>query len=41
MDFKVAAWQDSHNGAGGLVNWRFSTDDARIELRKLCPTFDG
>jgi hypothetical protein len=32
----IAAWQNSRTG--GKVNWRFTTADARIKLRKLYPS---
>lgn len=36
---KTAAWQESRNALGASVNWRFTTADARIKLRRLYPTF--
>jgi hypothetical protein len=38
---KVAAWLARRNAAGVKANWRFTTADARIKLRKLYPTIDG
>ena len=35
---EVAAWQDGRNNAGATVDWRFTTDDARIKLKKLYPS---
>ena len=35
---EVAAWQDACNTQGGTVNWRFTTDDARIKLKRLYPS---
>jgi len=35
---EVAAWQAARNGAGRGVNWRFTTEDARIKLKHLYPT---
>ena len=37
---KVTAWEGRRNAAGSTVNWRFSTEDARIKLHKLYPTID-
>ena len=37
---EVAAWETGRNGAKAQVNWRFTTDDARIRLKKLYPSFD-
>ncbi|UOO96893.1 MULTISPECIES: IS630 family transposase [Halococcus] len=34
---EVAAWQDRRNAADGLIDWQFTTDDARIKLRQLYP----
>lgn len=35
---EVAAWQNQRNNAATSVNWRFTTDDARIKLKHLYPT---
>jgi hypothetical protein len=35
---EVAAWQAARNRAGRGVNWRFTTEDARIKLKHLYPT---
>ncbi len=32
----IAAWRSSRSG--GKVTWRFTTADARIKLRRLCPS---
>jgi hypothetical protein len=32
MRREVAAWQTHRNNRGAPVNWRFTTDDARIKL---------
>jgi len=34
---KVSAWQCRRNAACATVNWRFTTSDARIKLKKLYP----
>ena len=36
---EVAAWQARRNAAGTRVDWRFTTDDARIKLKRLYPSF--
>ena len=36
---EVAAWQERRNAAGTRVDWRFTTDDARIKLKRLYPSF--
>lgn len=35
---EVAAWQNQRNFKQAKVDWRFSTDDARIKLKRLYPT---
>jgi hypothetical protein len=37
MEREVAAWVDQRNAAGVTVDWRFTTDDARIKLKRLYP----
>ncbi len=34
---EVAAWEDRRNTKGGTVDWRFTTADARIKLKRLYP----
>jgi transposase len=34
---EVAAWQERRNGAGGRVDWQFTTEDARVKLKRLYP----
>jgi hypothetical protein len=34
---EVAAWQATRNTDGRGVNWRFTTEDARIKLNHLYP----
>ena len=38
---EVAAWETHRNESNATVNWRFTTADARIKLRKLYPSFDA
>jgi len=35
---EVAAWQERRNGATCTVDWRFTTADARIKLKRLYPS---
>jgi len=37
---RVSAWQDQRNQAQTKINWRFTTADARIKLKRLYPSFD-
>ena len=36
---ETAAWEQDRNGKGKTVDWRFTTDAARIKLTKLYPSF--
>ena len=35
---EVAAWQARRNARGSAVDWRFTTGDARIKLKRLYPS---
>lgn len=35
---EVAAWQQRRDGIGARIDWRFTTDDARIKLKRLYPS---
>jgi hypothetical protein len=35
---EVAAWQRQRNEAGARIDWRFTTDQARIKLKRLYPS---
>jgi len=35
---EIKAWQDTRNQEGVCVNWRFTTQDARVKLKSLYPT---
>ncbi len=37
---KMVAWEKMRNLSLATVNWRFTTQDARIKLHKLYPSFD-
>jgi hypothetical protein len=37
---EVDAWQNHRNNRNAIINWQFTTDDARIKLRRLYPTLD-
>ena len=34
---EVGAWETARNEQGATVNWRFSTSDARVKLKRLYP----
>lgn len=38
---EAAAWQQYRNNKNSKVNWRFTTDDARIKLARLYPSIDA
>ena len=38
---EVQAWQNRRNQQRATVHWRFTTDDARIKLKKLYPSTEG
>jgi len=36
---EVSAWQNHRDNLQAKVNWQFTTEDARVKLRRLYPTF--
>jgi len=36
---QVGAWEKERNNKETVINWRFTTDDARIKLKRLYPSF--
>jgi len=39
-ELQVEAWQEERNQLSASVDWRFTTEDARIKLRKLYPSIE-
>jgi transposase len=37
---EVEAWQNHRNNKTAKINWRFTTKDSRIKLKRLYPTLD-
>jgi len=37
---QVTAWQQQRNDAQATVHWQFTTEDARIKLKRLYPIID-
>jgi hypothetical protein len=37
---EVAAWQDNRNKRHVKADWQFTTDDARVKLKRLYPQFE-
>lgn len=40
LEHNVAAWVHERNATGAPIDWRFTTADARIKLRRLYPSFE-
>ncbi len=40
LEQEVHAWQDRRNEEATTVNWRFTTADARIKLKRLYPSLE-
>src|SRR5919106_7073364 len=40
LEREAGAWCEERNRLGTSVDWRFTTEDARIKLRKLYPSID-
>jgi hypothetical protein len=38
LEQEVAAWEQTRNTSGATVDWRFTTSDARIRLKRLYPS---
>lgn len=41
VQLEVAAWQRNRNSKNRKINWRFTSKDARIKLRRLYPSVDA
>ena len=37
---EVEAWEKARNGFTKKINWQFTTEKARIKLRRLYPSYD-
>jgi DDE superfamily endonuclease len=40
LEGEVAAWEEHRNHASSRIDWRFTTADARIKLKRLYPSFE-
>lgn len=40
LEHQVAAWEDPRNRCQATVNWRFTSADARIKLKRLYPSIE-
>ena len=36
---EIASWESDRNNIATKVNWQFTTEDARVKLKRLYPTF--
>mgnify|MGYP001792529919 CR=1 FL=1 len=36
---EVKAWEQARNGFDKKINWQFTTDKARIKLKRLYPSY--
>ena len=36
---EVSAWENERNQSGVTVDWQFTTEDARIKLKRLYPSY--
>jgi transposase len=40
VKIETAAWEHERNNKNAKINWQFNSDNARIKLKRLYPTFD-
>lgn len=40
MRGEVSAWEESRNNKLAVIDWQFSTADARVKLKKLYSTYE-
>ena len=38
---EIQAWQNRRNNQRATVKWQFTTEDARIKLKRLYPSTEG
>jgi len=41
LQAQVESWQRERNQAHVTINWRFTTQDARVKLKRLYPSIKG
>jgi len=41
LEAEVAAWMAARNQEQSWIDWRFTTEDARVKLKRLYPSTDG
>ena len=40
VKIQVQAWESERNNKNAKINWQFTTEDARIKLKRLYPSFE-
>jgi hypothetical protein len=40
LEQQIHAWQEQRNAAATTINWRFTTANARIKLKRLYPSLE-
>ncbi len=38
LEAEAVAWQERRDAIGGKIDWRFTTEDARVKLKRLYPS---
>jgi len=41
VEVQSKAWQEVRNNKKAKINWQFTTEDARIKLKRLYPTLSN
>ena len=41
LKHEVAAWQRQRNDSKGIVDWQFTTPDARVKLERIYPVTEN
>ncbi len=41
LESEVAAWVDARNQEQSWIDWRFTTEDARVKLKRLYPSVNS
>ncbi|MCS3634898.1 hypothetical protein GGP57_002231 [Salinibacter ruber] len=41
MKQRTTSWQKQRNASGATVDWQFTTEEARVKLRRLYPKIDN
>lgn len=39
LTHEIAAWENNRNATCKTIDWRFTTDDARVKLKRLYPSY--